>query len=67
MKLVLMLIGYLGLWSTTFIWAGYAIFQAIKTDLGFFTIAGISLTGLVFQLVISVFILGAGAYMKDSK
>ncbi|AUR87481.1 TMhelix containing protein [Vibrio phage 1.101.O._10N.261.45.C6] len=60
MSYLSILLGYILLISSTFIWVGHAIYQVVKTDLGFFSIALPNIGYWVLQIVVGIFLVGLG-------
>lgn len=57
----LVFIGGVLAYSSAIIWFIHAIYQLIKTDIGFFTVVGLNLLGFVLQLVVGVVIASVSA------
>lgn len=63
--IIFMFVGIVGLWSASFLWAGHAIYELIKTDQGFFTIFFSNLGLWVVQMLLSWVLLIIGRVAVD--
>jgi len=62
---ILMVIGYLVVAASTFVWVAKAIYDFVKSDAGFWTIALTNFGMWVLTIVIGLFLLIVGKVLSD--
>lgn len=64
MGLLVLIIGWLLVVTSTFVWVGHGVYQLIKTDFGFWSILFTNGGFWLLQLIIGLLLVGVGLVTK---
>ncbi|ASU03306.1 hypothetical protein [Pseudoalteromonas phage J2-1] len=65
MRILMVLMGWLGLISGNLFWIGHAIYELVKTDQGFFTIVATNFGWWLLHMAVSILLFGIGFWFFD--
>lgn len=65
MSWLILLVGWLGIVTGNIFWIGHAIYQLVKTDMGFFTIVLSNFGFWVLHMAVSIVLIVVGAARKS--
>ena len=65
MSWLILFLGWLGVVTGNLFWIGHAIYQLVKTDMGFFTVLLSNLGFWVLHMLVSIIFIVVGIGMKS--